>query len=97
MLSKIEERERPTSLEANVKKPKGSEFDEAPPQEAPARIVMPKASPMPPDRDYHRAVAKAVAVPKNTCEEKSWNQSFLAQHHLLDMMFPYTGPRILLY
>ena len=64
-------RERPTSLEANVKKPKGSEFDEAPPQEAPARIVMPKASPMPPDRDYHRAVAKAVAVPKTHAKKRA--------------------------
>jgi len=54
----------PTCLEAHVKKAKGSAFDEAPPQEALARIVMPKASPMPPETDYHRAVAKAVAVPK---------------------------------
>ena len=64
-------RERPTSLEANVKKAKGSEFHEAPPQEAPARIVMPKASPMPPDRDYHRAVAKAVAVPKTHAKKRA--------------------------
>ena len=64
-------RERPTSLEANVKNQKGSEFDEAPPQEAPARIVMPKASPMPPDRDYHRAVAKAVAVPKTHAKKRA--------------------------
>ena len=64
-------RERPTSLEANVKKAKGSEFDEAPPQEAPARIVMPKASPMPPETDYHRAVAKAIAVPKTHAKKRA--------------------------